>query len=155
MSKKVYRPNVAAVIVSPSYPKEVEILIAERSDIQGAWQFVQGGIDHGETPEIALFREIEEEIGTAEVEVVGEYPEWISYDFPERVAKKMKPFAGQSQRYYLVRLKPEAIINLETEHPEFCDYKFVSLGALFDHVAAFKKPVYEQVVKYFKDEGLL
>ncbi|HFU74105.1 MAG TPA: RNA pyrophosphohydrolase, partial [Helicobacteraceae bacterium] len=41
MSKKVYRPNVAAVIVSSNYPQQTEIFIAERSDIQGAWQFVQ------------------------------------------------------------------------------------------------------------------
>lgn len=155
MSKKKYRPNVAALIVSSTYPEQTEIFIAERSDIKGAWQFVQGGIDKGESPEDALIREIEEEIGTADVEVIASCPDWISYDFPDRVAKKMKPYAGQKQRYFLVRLKPEAVINLETKHPEFCNYKYVELDSLFTHVAAFKKPVYEQVVKYFKDEGLL
>jgi len=155
MSKKVYRPNVAAVIVSSSYPEVKEVFIAERSDIKDAWQFVQGGIDKGEAPKEALIREIEEEIGTSEVEILSEYPEWISYDFPSRVAKKMKPYIGQTQRYYLVRLKPEAIINLETAHPEFCNYKYVAVETLFDHIAAFKKPVYEQVINYFKEEGLL
>ena len=103
--QKFYRPNVAAIIVSSAYPQVKEIFIAERNDLAGVWQFPQGGIDEGETSEEALFRELKEEIGTNKVEIVSEYPEWISYDFPTHVAAKMAPFAGQKQRYYLVRLK--------------------------------------------------
>ena len=145
---KLYRPNVAAIIVAPEYPKEKRIFIAERSDIEGVWQFPQGGIDEGESSKEALFRELEEEIGTDKVEVVAKYPEWITYDFPKHIAKKMKPYIGQKQRYYLVRLKKSAQINLETKHPEFSDYKFVALEHLFDDLAHFKKPVYEQVIEY-------
>jgi len=152
---KNYRPNVAAIIVSSAYPAEKMVFVAERSDISGMWQFPQGGIDAGETPTQTLFRELEEEIGTAEIEVVGEYPEWISYDFPKHVAKRMHPFHGQTQRYFLVRLKDEALINLETEHPEFKDYQYVDVDSVLDMVAKFKRPVYEQVIKHFKKEGLL
>ncbi len=154
-SIKPYRPNVAAIIVSPEYPKRKKILIAERSDISGIWQFPQGGIDKGETPEEALIREIEEEIGTKKVEVIAEYPDWLAYDFPEHVAKRMRPYAGQTQRYYLVRLKPKAKINLETKHPEFIDYKFIDVDELYDYVAHFKKPIYEKVIGYFKTKGYL
>jgi putative (di)nucleoside polyphosphate hydrolase len=153
--EKLYRPNVAAVVVSPEYPEVKKIMIAERSDITGVWQFPQGGIDKGESSEEALFRELEEEIGTKKVEVVAEYPEWITYDFPSHVAKRMKPFSGQKQRYYLVRLKKKAVINLDTKHPEFISHKFVAVDELFEHIAHFKKPVYEQVIKHFKEEGLL
>ena len=59
---KRYRPNVAAIILSPSYPLECKVFIAQRHDISGAWQFPQGGIDEGESPKEALFRELEEEI---------------------------------------------------------------------------------------------
>jgi putative (di)nucleoside polyphosphate hydrolase len=152
---KFYRPNVAAIIVSHEYPKSKEIFIAERSDLEGVWQFPQGGIDEGESAQEALFRELSEEIGTKKVEVIAEYPEWIAYDFPAHVAEKMAPFAGQKQRYFLVRLKKGAIINLETKHPEFKAYRFVNIDELLEHVAHFKKPVYEQVISHFRTKGYL
>ena len=156
MSKKdAYRPNVAMIIVSSNYPQEKEIFIAQRNDLVDIWQFPQGGIDQGEEVKEALFRELEEEIGTGSAEIVGEYPEWISYDFPEKIAKKMKPYKGQTQRYFLLKLAKDAKINLETEHPEFSDYKFVSVKDVLHHTAHFKKPVYETVINYFKNEGLL
>ena len=152
---KGYRPNVAAIILSPEYPEKKRVFIAERSDITGVWQFPQGGIDKGESSEEALFRELKEEIGTAKVKIIAEYPEWIAYDFPEHITKKMKPWKGQKQRYYLVRLKKSAEIRLDTKHPEFCDYKFVELEHLFDDIAHFKRPVYERVIEYFTSEGYL
>ena len=100
-SPKRYRPNVAAVVVSAKYPFQCQLFIASRSDIEGAWQFPQGGIDEGETPREALYRELEEEIGTGEVEIIAEYPEWLQYDFPQKIAQKMYPFDGQSQKYFL------------------------------------------------------
>jgi len=152
---KFYRPNVAAVIVSSDYPSVREIFIAERSDLHGVWQFPQGGIDEGESAEEALFRELKEEIGTKKIEIIAEYPEWIAYDFPPHVAAKMAPFSGQKQRYYLVRLKKGAVINLETKHPEFKSHRFVGIDELFDTIAHFKKPIYEQVILHFKAEGYL
>ena len=156
MSKKdLYRPNVAMIIVSNNYPEKKEIFIAQRNDLLDIWQFPQGGIDKGEEVEDALFRELEEEIGTSKAKIVAEYPEWISYDFPEKIAKKMKPYKGQTQRYFLMKLKKSAKINLDTAHPEFSDYKFVSVDDLLNHTAHFKKPIYETVINYFKKEGLL
>ncbi|MGD9969720.1 MAG: RNA pyrophosphohydrolase [Sulfuricurvum sp.] len=152
---KFYRPNVAAIIVSSDYPEQKKVFIAERTDLEGVWQFPQGGIDEGETSEEALFRELKEEIGTKKAEIVAEYPEWISYDFPAHIAAKMAPYAGQTQRYYLVRLKKEAKIDLDTKHPEFKQYRFVDIDELFEHIAHFKRPVYEQVVSHFKAKGYL
>lgn len=153
--QKFYRPNVAAIIVSEHYPQEKQIFIAERSDLAGVWQFPQGGIDEGETPQEALFRELKEEIGTNKVEIVAEYPEWISYDFPAHVAAKMAPFSGQKQRYYLVRLKKNAKIDLDTKHPEFKRYEFVGLEELNGKIAHFKKPIYEEVISHFRAKGYL
>ncbi|ACZ12398.1 RNA pyrophosphohydrolase [Sulfurospirillum deleyianum] len=154
-SPKRYRPNVAAVVVSSKYPFHCEVFIGSRSDIEGAWQFPQGGIDEGETPEEALFRELEEEIGTGDVEIIAEFPEWLQYDFPQKIAQKMYPFDGQSQKYFLVRLKQDDKINLVTKEPEFCDFKFVNVDEVFDHITFFKRPVYKQVLDYFKKEGYL
>ncbi len=153
--KKMYRPNVAMIVVSNDYPNKKEILIAQRNDLEGVWQFPQGGIDEGEKVEEALFRELEEELGTSKAKIVAEYPQWISYDFPKKIAKKMKPYKGQTQKYFLLKLKKSAKINLDTQNPEFDDYKFVSVGEVLKLTAHFKKPVYEKVIKYFKKEGLL
>ncbi len=156
MSKKgTYRPNVAMIILSENYPEEKEVFIAQRNDLTDIWQFPQGGIDNGEEVQEALFREMEEEIGTDAAEIIAEYPEWISYDFPEKIAKKMKPYKGQTQRYFLMKFKKNAKINLATKHPEFINYKFVNVAGLLGHTAHFKKSVYETVINYFKKEGLL
>lgn len=151
----LYRPNVAMIIVSNRYPNETEVFIAQRNDLKEIWQFPQGGIDEGEEVRDALFRELAEEIGTDKVSIVAEYPEWISYDFPDKIAKKMKPYKGQTQRYFLLKLDEDAQINLDTKHPEFDDYKFVTLDEVLEITAHFKKPVYETVINYFKKEGKL
>lgn len=154
-SKKKFRPNVAAVIMSQTYPLECKFFLALRSDISDAWQFPQGGIDEGESPEEALFRELKEEIGTNKIEIVTTYPEWISYEFPKTIAKKMYPYDGQIQKYFLVKLKANAKIDINTKHPEFVKYKFVSYEDLFKCTTHFKFNVYKKVIKYFKKEGYL
>jgi len=151
---KKYRPNVAAIVLSSKYPEKVEILIAKRNDVN-AWQFPQGGIDEGETPKEALYRELKEEIGTDEVEIIAEMPEWLSYDFPKTIAKKMYPYDGQTQKYFLVRLKNGAKVDVNTKIPEFTDYKFVPLKEVFNYVKSFKRPVYKKVLEYFRKEGYL
>ena len=153
--EKNYRPNVAAIIMSSLYPFEMKFFLAKRVDIKDAWQFPQGGIDKGETPEMALFRELKEEIGTDEVEIIAEYPKWLSYDFPEDVLEKMKPYSGQIQKYFLVRLKKNAKIKLNTEIPEFNDYNFVSFDEIDKNVRSFKRESYLKVLNYFKDKGYI
>jgi putative (di)nucleoside polyphosphate hydrolase len=152
---KRYRPNVAAVILSSSYPMKCEFFIARRDDIKDVWQFPQGGIDEGESAKEALFRELKEEIGTDKIEIIAKYPEELKYDFPKTIAKRMYPFDGQSQTYYLVRLKKSAKIKLDTKHPEFDDYKFVKRKEIFDIVTYFKRPVYQKVINYFMKEGYI
>ncbi len=152
---KPYRPNVCAIILSSKYPESKEIFIAERSDLKGVWQFPQGGIDRGESAKEALYRELKEEIGTDDIKIIAEYPEWIAYDFPRHVMENMKPFHGQTQRYYLVRLKKKAVIDLDTKHPEFVKYKYVPLDEVINTTAELKRPVYNKVIEYFKSEGYL
>ncbi|MCK5110395.1 MAG: RNA pyrophosphohydrolase [Arcobacteraceae bacterium] len=154
-TKKNYRPNVAAIVLSASYPFKCEVFIASRVDVADAWQFPQGGIDKGETPREALFRELKEEIGTDEVDIIAECPDWVSYDFPPAVSKKMAPFDGQTQKYFLVKLKKGAKININTEIPEFSEYKFVPTNKLYEYITFFKRTVYKQILSYFKKEGYI
>ncbi|MFY4782206.1 RNA pyrophosphohydrolase [Aliarcobacter butzleri] len=153
--KKNFRPNVAAIVLSAKYPHKCEIFIASRTDVENAWQFPQGGIDDGESSKEALFRELEEEIGTKDVEIIAEYPTWVSYEFPPAIAKKMYPYDGQRQKYYLVKLKKGATINIDTEIPEFSEYKFVPTENIYEYITFFKRTVYKQVIKYFKNEGYI
>jgi len=153
--EKKYRPNVAAVILSNKYPFKCEIFIGNRTDIEDAWQFPQGGIDKGESAKEALFRELKEEVGTNDIEIIAEFPDWISYDFPSSVAKKMYPYSGQIQKYFLVKLKPNAKIDINTKEPEFDGYQFVSYKDIFKKIVFFKRPVYKKILEYFKKEGYL
>ena len=157
MKEKRYRPNVAAVILSSSYPQTVSVFIGHRSDMNGVWQFPQGGIDDNESTREAVLRELQEEIGTGKVEILSEYPDWEFYDFPETASKsrKLYDFDGQKQKYFLVRLKNDSDVNIHTKHPEFDDYKFVSFGELFDFASHFKKPIYKKVLSYFRKEGFI
>ncbi len=153
--EKNYRPNVAAIVLSSAYPFKCQIFIAKRSDMDNVWQFPQGGIDEGEDVKTALLRELKEEIGTDEVEIIAEYPKWLSYDFPEKIAKKMHPYDGQIQKYFLVRLKQGAQINICTKHPEFDAYQFVEVKQIFEKINHFKRNIYVKVVKYFEEKGYI
>lgn len=155
MKNKRYRPNVAAIVLSPEYPAKCQIFIASRNDVNDAWQFPQGGIDKGESAKEALFRELKEEIGTDDIEIISEFPDWVSYDFPEVIAKKMYPYDGQIQKYFLVRLNSTKDIHLNTKNPEFNEYKFVPYSEIFNYVTYFKRQVYKKVLTFFKKEGYL
>ncbi len=154
---KEYRPNVAAIVLSSDYPKCHKFLIARRKGMRKGWQFPQGGIDEGETPQIALFRELKEEIGTNDIEIISEYPKWISYDFPKSSKTSRRyPFRGQRQKYFLVKLKENAKIDLSAfEIPEFEEYKYVELDELFHTITFLKRRVYKKVINYFIQKGFL
>jgi putative (di)nucleoside polyphosphate hydrolase len=106
-------------------------------------------------PNQALFRELKEEIGTDQVDIIAEFPEWVSYDFPPSVASRMAPFDGQTQKYFLVKLQKGAKIDINTEIPEFSQFKFVKTEKLNDYITFFKRTVYKKVLKYFKQEGYI
>ncbi|MBZ7987858.1 RNA pyrophosphohydrolase [Campylobacter canadensis] len=151
---KKYRKNVAAIILSPSYPYDCKIFLGKRIDMD-IWQFPQGGIDDNESLKQALKRELKEEIGSNNISIIAEYPEWLSYEFPSEAIKKKYDFDGQTQKYFLVKINNLNEINLQTLEPEFVEFKFVDFKEIDKYINHFKKTIYKKVLQYFEKEGYL
>ena len=148
----LYRPNVAAILRQP----DGRILIGERINIDGAWQFPQGGVDEGETTEQAFYRELEEEIGVPPALVrVVEKRGGYRYAFPKG-RLKYGLYGGQEQTYYLCDfLGKDRDIRLDTHHQEFRQVRWIKPSEFdLDWVPRFKKAVYAAVMKDFFDVEL-
>lgn len=112
----------------------------------------QGGIDEGEEPEQAAFRELEEETSIRSVDLLAESVDWLSYDLPpEALGRWRGRYRGQTQKWFAFRFTgKEAEINLNAHQPaEFSEWKWVPLAEITDLVVPFKLPVYEALVREF------
>jgi len=150
-----YRPCVGAVL----FNRAGKVLVARRADLPnaegpaGGWQLPQGGIDDSEDPAVAVFRELEEEVGTANAEILAEHPDWLTYDLPAHlvgVALKGK-FRGQKQKWFALRfLGTDAEIDLARDHdPEFDAWRWAALAELPALAVDFKRPIYEVLARDF------
>lgn len=145
MSKPIYKLNVAGILRN----REGKILICERVNIKGAWQFPQGGVDNGETVEEALIRELGEEIGVEGKEIrIVEKRAGYRYHFPNG---PKKGHDGKDQVYFLCDfLSPDDKINVDTEHPEFCDYRWIAPAEFRrEWLPTMKIDVYREVFRDF------
>jgi putative (di)nucleoside polyphosphate hydrolase len=125
-----------------------ELFWARRAG-ENSWQFPQGGIQTDETPEQALFRELEEEIGLTQdhVEIIGRTARWLRYRIPKRYLRHRRPRSrciGQKQVWFLLRLVAgEANVSLnQTEKPEFDSWRWINYWETVDLVVPFKRTVY-------------
>mgnify|MGYP003394360028 CR=1 FL=1 len=147
----LYRPGVGIVLFS----KDRRVFIGERLDNPGAWQMPQGGIDDGEEPEIAVFREMEEEIGTRNARILKVMDEWLYYDLPQKLSQRLWDgrYKGQRQKWIALEfMGQDSEIQLDRhEHPEFGNWKWVSRADLLSYVVPFKRIVYERAIEEFKD----
>ncbi len=138
-----YRPNVASVIIN----KDNKILWAKRVD-EDNWQFPQGGIQKGETPEQAMYREVYEEVGLKKnsFEILGRSADWLKYDVPEKFVKTywQGRYKGQKQIWFLLKfIGSDDLINLNLhDSPEFDDWKWENFWHPLQDVVDFKKEVY-------------
>lgn len=144
-----YRLNVGAVLFGP----DGRVFVGRRAGFPGAWQLPQGGIDKGEDPRLAVMRELREEVGTDKAEILGEHPDWLTYDLPDEllgVAWGGK-YRGQRQKWFALRfLGEDSDIDLEADtHPEFEAWKWVPLQDLPALAVAFKREIYETLARSF------
>lgn len=145
-----YRPGVGIMLLNDANL----VFVAKRIDTTSeAWQMPQGGIDDGETPEQAAIRELEEETGVKDAEIIAELPDWFDYDLPENLVSKLwgGRFRGQTQKWFAMRLHgSDDQINIETEHPEFSQWKWVEIDDLPELIVPFKREMYQRLVDEFR-----
>lgn len=150
-----YRPCVGAVLFNSEGLVWIGKRAAEPSDmLDYAWQMPQGGIDAGETPEVAVLRELKEETGSDNAEIIGECRSWLNYDLPDSLLRKRRNglFRGQTQKWFALRFKgDDSEFDLDGhDRPEFSAWRWERLEAVPELIVPFKRGVYKQVVDEFE-----
>lgn len=148
-----HRPNVGVVL----FNAEGNVWLGKRygADEPWCWQFPQGGMDEGETPEEAGLRELHEETGVTQelIEPLGSIEDWLAYDFPPEVLaqRSRNRWRGQKQRWFAYRyLGTDADFDLEAVPPqEFSEFRWVSLETTPQLIIPWKRDVYERVAEAF------
>jgi putative (di)nucleoside polyphosphate hydrolase len=149
LDREGYRPNVGIVLLN----SRNEVFWGKRVG-QHSWQFPQGGIAHGESPEQAMYRELHEEVGLLpeHVQIIGRTRDWLRYDVPEEYLRRQHAtrvhraaYRGQKQIWFLLRFVGlDSDIQLRaTDHPEFDAWRWVPFWIQLDAVIGFKREVYQ------------
>ena len=147
-----YRPCVGVVLTHA----DGRVFAGQRADMETpAWQMPQGGIDEGETPLEAAYRELREEtgVGRDHVRLLGETAGWLPYDLPPEVLPYRGKYRGQTQKWVRFELTaPDSVIDLTHEDVEFSDWRWMTGAAMLDAIVPFKRDIYAAVLGEF---GLL
>lgn len=147
LDREGYRPNVGIVLVN----QQDEVFWGKRIR-EHSWQFPQGGIKKGETPEQAMFRELHEEVGLRpeHVRIIGRTRDWLRYEVPKQWVRRewRGTYKGQKQIWFLLRLvgRDTDISLRASEHPEFDAWRWSSYWVPLESVIEFKRSVYERAL---------
>lgn len=153
IAKLPYRRCVGVMLANA----QGQVFVGQRIDTPGpAWQMPQGGIDKGETPRDAALRELREETGIPAdlVRIEAETETWLPYDLPHDLVPKIwnGRYRGQEQKWFLARFTGrDSDVNIETDHPEFSRWRWLSPDELVDNIVPFKRTVYTEVLNAFRD----
>lgn len=133
----------------------------ERDGGPDLWQMPQGGIDEGENPRDAAFRELYEEIGTRKVRIAAESADWLKYDLPREVIGHALGgnYRGQTQKWFLMHYEgDDSEFNLTSDgdhEVEFDDWGWFEIDEVAERVVDFKREVYERVIAEFRPHIML
>ena len=147
LDKEGYRPNVGIILLNPRN----EVFWGKRVR-QHSWQFPQGGIKYGESPEQAMYRELYEEIGllAEHVRIVARTRNWLRYEVPEQWMRRelRGNYRGQKQIWFLLRLiaRDCDVCLRRSEKPEFDAWRWHPYWVPLDSVVEFKREVYQQAL---------
>ena len=151
-----YRPCVGAALFNQKGLVWVgKRLIKPNTKLKPIWQLPQGGIEEGESADCAVLRELKEETGINQVEIICESKRWIKYDLPIGLIGNIWGglYRGQRQKWFALKfLGTDVNVDLNThEQPEFSDWKWLTLRTIPLIAAPFKKKVYQAVAKEFRN----
>jgi len=151
-----YRRGVGAVLFNSDGLVWVGHRIVKPGQaIENYWQLPQGGIDDDEEPSEAVLRELLEETGTDNAEIIAQSDKWLRYDLPTHLQGSAwgGQFRGQMQKWFALQYKGlDTDFDLEwDEKPEFDSWRWVSLSELPGLIVSFKKPIYECIVDEFSE----
>jgi putative (di)nucleoside polyphosphate hydrolase len=147
LDKDGYRPNVGIILVN----RRSEVFWGKRIR-EHSWQFPQGGIKRGETPEQAMFRELHEEVGllSVHVKIIGRTRNWLRYEVPDKWIRRewRGAYRGQKQIWFLLRLtgKDTDVKLRATSHPEFDAWRWNEYWVPLETVVEFKREVYRSAL---------
>ena len=142
-----FRPNVGIILLN----QKSQVFWGKRIRTH-SWQFPQGGIDRGENPEQAMFRELHEEVGLhpQHVQVLARTRDWLRYEVPDRFIRRdaRGHYRGQKQIWFLLQLiGHDWDLNLRaTDHPEFDAWRWNDYWVPLDVVVEFKRGVYDMAL---------
>ena len=147
-----YRKCVGMMILNNNN----DILVGRRLDHpSGYWQMPQGGIDDNENPEEAVWREMMEEIGTNNAKLYKISEQWINYEIPQETLDHLpwgKIYIGQTQKWFIFKFTgEEKDINVETQNPEFSEWKWMNFNNLVKNAVPFKRIVYQKILNEFSE----
>lgn len=144
LDREGFRPNVGIILINARN----EVFWGKRIG-EHSWQFPQGGIKYGETPEQAMYRELHEEVGLMpeHVRIVGRTRDWLRYEVPDKFIRReiRGHYKGQKQIWFLLRMAGrDCDIHLRaTDHPEFDAWRWSQYWVPVDAVIEFKREVYQ------------
>ncbi len=147
LDREGFRPNVGIILLNGRN----QVFWGKRLKTH-SWQFPQGGIKHGETPEQAMFRELHEEVGLRpdHVQIIARTRDWLRYEVPEHYIRRESRghYRGQKQIWFLLKLLGrDSDMNLRaTDHPEFDAWRWNDYWVPLDVVIEFKRGVYEMAL---------
>lgn len=153
MPDYLYRFGVGIIMVN----KDKKIFIGKRVDNKSdSWQMPQGGLDDGESEDLALYRELREETGVDKeyVKLIKKSNGYHYYNLPYNLQKKFwnGKYLGQKQRWYLLEyLHDDSSININLDTPEFSCWKWADKEFVLNSIVAFKRKLYKEVLEEFRE----
>jgi putative (di)nucleoside polyphosphate hydrolase len=141
---RYFRAGVGAVLVN----EQGLVLALERTGVRGAWQLPQGGLEEGEDPEAAVFREIEEETGISRSALTpwARYPELLAYELPPKL-QKPKTGMGQVLYWFFFKYAGPPVLELPPDG-EFRRASWRSFERIAREVADFRKSAYARLNEF-------
>lgn len=139
------KPHLRVGVVAVVRRDDGRVLAFERSDVPGEWQLPQGGMEIGESPQEAVWRELAEETGLDEqqVELVDEYDGWTVYLWPRPMRNGER--LGQAHRWFFFRPTVDPVDPVP-DGTEFVSWAWMETDALIEQVVDFRKQPYRQVL---------